>query len=127
MVHAVLTLADGRELTVRAMVDTGAQAPMIVRHPYAEAHGLLDEAKEANAGPSLFGPIAMKSIATRSVRVGPALLEEKAVRVFGTTNGSGGFVETDALIGNELLRLARVTFDYAHRRLLLAPIAQHRR
>lgn len=121
VVHAQLTLADGRTLRLRAMVDTGAQVPMIGRYPFAEAHKLFDGAGDANPSPSLFGPQAMKLIATKQVGVGPATLDVESVRVFGASRGSGGATETDALIGNELLRLSRVTFDYAHRRLLLSP------
>ena len=121
VVPAQLTLADGRTLKLRAMVDTGAQVPMIVRYPFAEAHKLFDGAGDTNASPSLNGPQAMKVIATKCVGVGPATLDVESVRVFGAPTGSGGATETDALIGNELLRRSRVTFDYAHRRLLLAP------
>jgi predicted aspartyl protease len=122
VVHAVLTLADGREVPMRAMVDTGAQAPIIVRHPFAEAHGLLETAVDAASSPSLFGARPMKAIAARNVRVGPASLDVPSVKVFASNAGPGGFTETDALIGNELLRRARLTFDYARRRVLLAPV-----
>jgi Aspartyl protease len=123
VVAATLTLADGRELPLRAMVDTGAQLPLIVRHPFADAHGLLRKATQAAPSPSLYGPQAMQWIATRSVRLGPVALDVASVKVFAASAGSGGFTATDALLGNELLRRARVTFDYARRRLLLAPIA----
>jgi hypothetical protein len=117
-----LTLAGGRTLSLRAMVDLGAQAAMIVRYPYAEAHKLFEGARDTSASPSLYGPQAMKTIATKSIALGPTTLAVSSVRVFGAPSGSGGFTESDALIGNELLQRARVTFDYAHRRLLLAPV-----
>lgn len=117
-----LTLADGRTLSLRAMVDLGAQVALIVRYPYAEAHKLFDGARETSASPSLYGPQAMKTIAAKSVAVGPTTLAVSSVRVFGASSGSGGFTESDALIGNELLQRSRVTFDYPHHRLLLAPV-----
>jgi len=122
VVPVTLTLADGRKLSLRAMVDLGAQAAMMIRYPYAQAHHLFEGARDANASPSLFGPQSIKTIAAKSIALGPATLGVASVRVFGTPTGAAGTTETDALIGNELLRLSRITFDYAHRRLLLAPI-----
>ena len=117
VVPVTLTLADGRKLALRAMVDLGAQAAMIIRYPYAERHKLFEQARDTNVAPSLNGPQAMKTIAAKSITLGPTTLDVASVRVFA----AGTNTETDALIGNELLRLSRVTFDYAHRRLLLEP------
>jgi len=120
VVPVTLTLADGRPLSLRAMVDLGAQQAMIVRYPYAEAHKLFEGSRDASPSPSLEGPRPMKSIATKRIAVGPIALEIPSVRLFGAPTGSGGSGDSDALIGNELLQRSRVTFDYVHRRLLLA-------
>ena len=114
VVPVALTLADGRELRLQAMIDTGASQLMIVRHSFASAHGV--DGKAAAAAPSLFGPASMKTVAARNIRIGPFTIETPSVKLFAT----GDTTETDALIGNALLQRFRVTFDYPRRRLLLS-------
>ena len=114
VVPVALTLADGRELRLRAMVDTGASQLMIVRHPFASAHGV--DGKATTAAPSLYGPQSMKAVAARNIRIGPFTIETPSVQLFA----AGSTTETDALIGNALLQRFRVTFDYPRRRLLLS-------
>ena len=115
VVRVVLTLADGTRLPIRAMVDTGAQQAMIVRHPFAAAHGLLKASSPAPAAPSLLGPHQMLTMPTRSIAIGRWTLPQPSVKVFAT----GTTTETDALIGNDVLQHFRVTFDYARREMLL--------
>ena len=115
VVRVVLTLADGTRLPLRAMVDTGAQQAMMIRHPFAAAHGLLKMASAAPPSPSLLGPHEMLTIPTRSIGIGRWTLPQATVKVFAT----GTNAETDALIGNDVLRHFRVTFDYARREMLL--------
>lgn len=120
VVPVVLTLADGRSLHLRAMVDTGAQAAMIVRYPFASAHDLLRTSARAPDAPSVQGlSLPMVRIPSREIAIGRWAIDVKAVQAHAAPVGSGGFAETDALIGNELLREFRVTFDYARHRMLL--------
>ena len=119
VIGVAVTIGDGTRLPLRAMVDTGAQAAMILRHPFADAHGLLKESSPMPDAPSVQGPLPMTRIAARDIIIGQWKVTTTAVAAHAAPVGSGGFTDTDALIGNELLRHFRVTFDYPRQRILL--------
>ena len=109
-------------LPAQVIIDTGASEPLILRHPFAEAHGLLARAENPSPHLNIEGrtltflrlPVARLTFAGRS-------FENLTAKIYATDAGAGGSTATDGLLGNEILRQFRVTVDYAHRKLYLAP------
>jgi hypothetical protein len=109
-------------LPARLTIDTGASEPLILRHPFAEAHGLLARAENPSPHLNVEGrtltflrlPVARLMFAGRS-------FETLTAKIYATNAGAGGFTGTDGLIGNEILRRFRVSIDYEHRKLYLVP------
>jgi len=119
VVEVVLTLDDGTRLPLRAMVDLGAQIPMMVRYPFASAHDLLRSGSDPSTAPSVLGPRPIVRLPAQRITIGPWTIDSLAVEADSRPAGAAGSTDTDALIGNDLLRHFRVTFDYSRRRLIL--------
>jgi predicted aspartyl protease len=119
VIEAKITF-DGKEVPVKLMVDTGASQIVTLRYPFAAKHGLFDTADKSvksetvATGQRGFVPLHIQELAfSRSKWKNPY------VEAYGTSTGAGGDTETDGLLGNEVLRQFRVTFDYSRKRLIL--------
>ena len=109
------------------VVDTGARVTIIFNRPFAEKHGLRDSQAKlisgivgCGAGGVCKGDVGRLA----SVRWGPFLVQEP-VAIF-SRDKSGFFSGTGfgGLIGAELLRRCKVTFDYSHHQMILEPAAR---
>jgi len=121
--EVVLAFKDGAEVNARVMIDTGASQGVILRYPFASSHGLLEKGGGTSTAPSLAsGTLSLVALPVRELRIGSLRIAGPAVKAFRQPTGSGGYTETDGLLGNDVLRRYRVTFDYAHRRMLLEPL-----
>ena len=123
VVAAELTLADGRVLPMRMLVDTGARS-ILVNRPFAETHGVYDAL-------AIEGPFSVGIGGVSRQRMGRAkrfalagfTFEAPVVNAALDRAGATAASNFDGIIGGEILRRFTVTFDYAHQRLLLAPNA----
>src|SRR5438270_10065842 len=123
VVAAELTLADGRTLPMRMLVDTGARG-ILVNTPFAEKHRIYDA-----IAPAIAAPFGVGIGGTTHQRVGRArrftlagfAFDAPIVNAAEDRAGATASEEIDGLIGSEVLRRFTLTLDYRHRRLLLAP------
>jgi predicted aspartyl protease len=123
VVAAELTLADGRTLPMRMLVDTGARG-ILVNTPFAERHRIYDA-----IAPTIAAPFGVGIGGTTHQRVGRArrftlagfMFEAPIVNAAEDRAGATASAEIDGLIGSEVLRRFTLTLDYRQRRLLLAP------
>jgi predicted aspartyl protease len=123
VVAAELTLADGRTLPMRMLVDTGARG-ILVNTPFAERHRIYDA-----IAPTIASPFGVGIGGTTQQRVGRArrftlagfTFEAPIVNAAEDRAGATASAEIDGLIGSEVLRRFTLTLDYRHRRLLFAP------
>jgi hypothetical protein len=115
----------GRErLDARLMVDTGASQTVILRHPFARRHQLLELGPDGptRIAPSLAsGDLKLVRLPARRLRVGSWSFDDPFVQAHRESIGSGAYTDTDGVIGNEVLRRFRLTVDYSRRMLGLEP------
>jgi hypothetical protein len=102
------------------MVDTGASQAVILRYPFASKHGLLRENKTTNADTVALGPTPFATIAARELIIDRWKFRDPDVEAYATPKGAGGATVTDGLLGNDVLRTFRVTFEYSRKKLYLA-------
>jgi predicted aspartyl protease len=122
VVRSRLTLADGRALDARLMVDTGASQAVILRHPFAVTHRLFDLGGAESTAPSLASGVRRTTaVPVARVEVGTWTFDRPAVLAFAEPVGSAGSTETDGLIGNTLLSRFVLHVDYSRKRLLFEP------
>lgn len=115
----------GREpIECRTIVDTGARVTFIFNRPFVERHRLRESQTKmisgtigGGAGGECKGDIGRLA----SARWGPYLIQAPVAIFSRDRSGvlsSDGF---DAILGGDLLRRCRVTFDYRHRQMILEP------
>ena len=124
VVPVALEFQSRDRLHARLMVDTGASQTVILRHPFAERHQLLGLAPDAQTriAPSLAsGELKLVRLPARRLRLATWWFDDPFVQAHREPIGSGGYTDTDGVIGNELLRRFRVTVDYSRRTLGLEP------
>ena len=121
--HTGLTIGD-QDVTALLMIDTGASQAVMLRHPFTESHGLFRLAESTSTSDSLaHGPTAYVQLPARELRLGRWKFANPNVKANQVRSGSGAYTETDGILGNDILRRFRVTFDYARKRMLLEPTA----
>jgi Aspartyl protease len=121
---AVLEFDSRERLDARLMVDTGASQTVILRHPFARRHQLLELGPDGptRIAPSLAsGDLKLVRLPARRLRVGSWSFDDPFVQAHRESIGSGAYTDTDGVIGNEVLRRFRLTVDYSRRMLGLEP------
>jgi hypothetical protein len=124
-VTATLRFADGRAIAAKLLVDLGAKANLLLTEPFIERAGLRavrDAGVRSSLGAGIGGETRYSFVRLASLELGPS----RAVRVDSAVIGLsiGGTLRAtyyDGLLGAELLRRFRVTFDAPRRRLILRP------
>ena len=115
VIDAQLTIG-GKTLKAALMIDTGAQQALVLRHPYAESHGLLRLAASTTTSETLAsGPRDFVKLPVEQLQIGRWKFPRPKASAYGSTRGAGGYTETDGLLGNEVLEHFHVTFDYARK------------
>jgi hypothetical protein len=121
-----LTTADGRRIPLRMLVDLGAKSTLLLTEAFIGAQrleGAFPSRVESPLGAGMggmtryaFARTPLLEIATSGV---PLRMPEALVglSVRGTLRSTG----YDGLLGADFLARYRVTFDYARRRMYLAP------
>ncbi|HKV07167.1 MAG TPA: pepsin/retropepsin-like aspartic protease family protein, partial [Thermoanaerobaculia bacterium] len=109
-------------IEARLMVDTGAGTWVDLNRPFVDAHGLVDAAQETAivgrpAGLGGTAPFLYRE--GRSVTFGGVTFEKPRLGFSRARSGSSSSDERDGVLGNEVLRHFRVTFDYSRRVLVL--------
>jgi predicted aspartyl protease len=124
VVPVTITLAGGRALRARVILDTGASQSLILRHPFAQAHGLGDLARQhptTRAGSVASGTVTFLQLPVERLSLARWSIPGGVLRIYGDSTGAGGDTRTDGALGNEILRRFRMTVDYSRKQLHLEP------
>lgn len=119
-----ITVRGGEPVPCRLVIDTGVRTTVVLYNPFSVAQRLLDVPGNllgatigGGAGGETRGDIgrlAALTLGSFTFKQPTAVYSRDTVGVFA---GS----DQDGIIGGELLRRARVAFDYPHERLILEP------
>ncbi|HET7224627.1 MAG TPA: aspartyl protease family protein [Candidatus Eisenbacteria bacterium] len=122
VVGGAIALPGGGSIPCRFVIDTGVRATVILYRPFAIAHHLLDAPGDlasavvgGGAGGETIGDVGRLAW----LALGEARFERPTAVYSRDTVGVFASEDPDGIIGGELLRRCRVTFDYPHRRLML--------
>jgi hypothetical protein len=122
--EGTVTTQAGAPLPCRLIIDTGMRGTVALFRPFSARHGLHDSAGALHdmvAGAGLGGLSRGDVGRLDALTLGP-LAFAKPVAVFSRdTSGIFSMDGPDGIIGGELLRRHRVTFDYPHERMILEP------
>jgi hypothetical protein len=127
--HGSITPTGRAPIPCRFVIDTGVRTTLILYRPFAVAHrpfGPPGAAINATTGGGAggetrgdLGRLASMSIGGLTIPRPTAICSTDTVGVFAGR-------DPDGIVGGELLRHYRVTFDYPHQRLILEPPADPR-
>ena len=126
VVAGKVTTREGNSLQCHLIVDTGMRGSMTLFRPFAERNGLHESASlhdfvfGAGAGGLTRGDIGR----VKSISLGSRSFDEPVVSFARDTTGIFSLDGPDGIIGGELLRRNRVTFDCLHQRMILEPYAE---
>jgi hypothetical protein len=116
-----LTTADGRSLPCRFLVDTGVRFTVAMFRPFSARHGLKGTITDAVIGYGVGGASRGDLARVGKLALG-GFVVDRPVAVFSRdTTGIFALDGPDGILGGELLKRARTTFDYAHARMVLEP------
>ncbi len=124
IVEGTITLPGGKPLTCHLIVDTGMRGVVTLFRPFSEKHGLHDGAGNLHdmvigggAGGISRGDVGR----LEALSLGPRSFGRPVAVFSRDTSGIFALDGPDGIVGGELLRRHRVTFDYAHARMILEP------
>jgi predicted aspartyl protease len=123
-VPVAITLEDSTTIKATVILDTGAAQALILRHPFAESHGLLERAAThptTRAGSIETNTVTFARLPVRQLAMGGFSFRNPVLRLYMSATGAGGDTSTDGALGNEVLRRFTTTFDYSRGRLYLQP------
>lgn len=118
----------GRQFPARFLIDTGAVSALTVYGEFVAAHPELvpSSAIALTGGALLPGQFRARVGHLDALAFGPESFR-KIVANFSSSSGADDAAEGDSgQIGGEVLSRFDITFDYAHRRMLLIPGRRHR-
>ena len=124
--EGTITTRGGAPIPCRLIIDTGVRNIVTLFRPFSARHGLYDtpgSLQDAVIGGGVGGVSRGDVVRLDALTLG-SLSVSRPVAVF-SRDTSGIFVIDDpqGIIGGELLRRHRTTFDYPHGRLILEPYA----
>src|SRR5262245_15297789 len=125
-VPVTITLADSTPIKASVILDTGAAQALILRHPFAESHALLERAAAhptTRAGSLETKTVTFARLPIHQLTLGAFTFGDPVLRLYMNAAGAGGDTRTDGALGNEILRRFTATFDYSRGRLYLLPNA----
>jgi hypothetical protein len=122
-VRGAVVLADGRELSGRFQIDTGARGSLTLYSPFVRSHGLIEAlpATVAEVAAGVGGEMVVKQGRLRAFRMGPFLLDEPTASLSTAEAGLTASAASAGHIGAEVLRRFTVTIDYRRGALYLRP------
>jgi hypothetical protein len=125
--RAWLTTPDGRRIPLRVLVDLGAKSTLLLTEPFVHAQRLehaFPVRVENPLGAGMGGPTRYAFARARLLEVATSSstsLPLSEVLVGLSVGGTLRSAQYDGLLGADFLARYRVTFDYARRRMYLAP------
>jgi hypothetical protein len=122
--RGAVTLPGRERIPCRLVIDTGVRATVIFYHPFSLTHGLLDTTGRgvtATIGGGAGGETRGDLGRADSLWIGGLPFAHPIALFSRDTVGVFAQEEPDGIVGGELLRRCRVTFDYPGGRLVLEP------
>lgn len=113
-------------MAVRLSVDTGSRVSLTLHSPFVREHDLVSRyaaAAEAITGWGVGGPTRTRPARFGTLRIGDLEIGGVAGDLFCGDKGAFSSADQSGNIGGGLLRRFTVAFDYASRRMYLAPNA----
>lgn len=125
VVEGTVTTRGGTPIPIRVIVDTGMRGTMTLFRPFSERHRLYDTARLRNVvlGSGAGGMTRGDIDRADSLTLGPLAFKESVISYATDTTGIFSIDLVDGIMGGEILRRHRVTFDCPHQRLILEPYA----
>ena len=124
IVRGTITPRGGRPIPCDLIIDTGVRGVVTMFRPFSEKHGLYDadgNIRDAVVGGGV-GGVSRGDVARVDALALGARVFEKPVAVFSRdTEGIFAADGPDGIVGGEVLKRHRVTFDYPHQRMILEP------
>ena len=123
LIDATLSLSDGRTISGRFAVDTGARPSAVLSAPFVDTHGLLDAvAKLYNVtGRGLVGTSEVPLGRVQSINIGSFTIDEPVCGFSRDKSGAFATQPWSGIIGNAIWQRFRMTIDYRRNRILLTP------
>jgi hypothetical protein len=122
--RATMVPRGGQAIPCRLVIDTGVRATVIFYRPFSLAHqllGLPGNLQNATTGGGVGGDTRGDVGRLERLDIGAFAFASPTALFARDTVGVFAGLYPDGIVGGELLRRARVTFDYPHRRLILEP------
>lgn len=117
-----ITLPDGRSVTARVLVDTGAGGSLGLNRAFARKHQVeLENPVEMPLGYGVGGGTHGRSGRVAAIDFAGFRLERPVVNVFDANHGAISQSSIDGVLGGEILRRFTVVTDYSRKQLLLVP------
>ncbi len=125
LIDATLSLSDGRTVSGRFAIDTGASPSAVISAPFVDQHGLIDAVPQLYnvTGRGLVGTSDVPLARIRSLTVGPFTVDEPVCGLSRDKVGAFATQPWAGVIGNSIWQRFRLTIDYKRNRILLAPNA----
>ena len=131
VVAASVEMAAGREVPVELLVDTGANAPLLLftfSHERLRPAGPMAEGRERVLAEGLTGRMLGTLSRIPRLTLGPFVLDEVVAALPDeATMGGARQLGRHGMLGNEVLQRFTVVFDYPASRMFLKPNGQHAR
>jgi len=124
-INTTLVVADGRQMAVRLLVDTGARMALMLNTPFVNDHKLLGTTPQLDSIISVGVGGQYRSAVTRieSLRMGPFTIKEPVITLSRSESGVLAGSDYDGIIGAEILRRFKVIIDYSRRQMIVEPNA----
>jgi PDZ domain-containing protein/aspartyl protease len=125
VVEGTVTMRGGTPISCRVIVDTGMRGTLTLFRPYSERHGLYDHARLRNfvLGSGAGGLTRGDIDRVDSLTLGSLTFRQPVISYARDATGIFSIDAVDGIMGGELLRRHRVTFDCPHQRMILEPYA----
>jgi len=107
----------------RFVIDTGVRTTLILYNPFVKRHRFLESSEliTATIGGGAGGETKGDLDRLAKIRIGTLEFENAPVVYSRDTVGVFAGEEDDGIVGGEILRRCKTTFDYPHSRLALEP------
>jgi hypothetical protein len=115
-------------IDVRLSVDTGSRVSLTLHSPFVAAHDLVERyqaAPEAVMGWGVGGPSRGRPARFGTLRLGDLDIGKIAGDLYTGNKGAFASADTSGNLGGGVFRRFTLAFDYANRRLFLAPNADY--
>ncbi len=125
-INTTLVLANGSQVPVRLLVDTGARMALLLNTPFVDVHrlvGTTPQIIDSIIGIGVGGQYRSAVARIESLRIGPYTMKEPVITLSRAQSGVLAGSDYDGIIGAEILRRFKVIIDYSRRQMIVEPNA----